>query len=405
MKKFLTFALMIAAVGSMSAQKKNVDAANKLAGKPANVAEARALIAEAAQNPETANDARTYFVGGKVEFDDFDTQLGKLTINPQDPSVDQLAMCENLLNGYRNFVKALPLDSLPNEKGQVKPKYSKDIVNKLNGHFEDYFNAGGTFYNNKKYYPEAYDAFMIYGDIWEAPYASKTVKAVPDSTINMALFNAGVSAYAAEKLPESAAAFKRARKNGSTNPQNYIYEIACWQFLSSRDSNMMEPAQVNIMEIATDGYNKFGMSQPLFLNNIVNQMVLNDKVNDALALIDKQIAETPDFATLYGLRGFVNDRAGNDDASVNDYKKAVALDNVDYETLKNAAKKIFKVGTQKWGNIEGAAVNERADVRKNYFEAAKTITDKAKSDPKAANDGDLNYVIENIDYVLETYFN
>ncbi|MDE7343374.1 MAG: hypothetical protein K2N19_05090, partial [Muribaculaceae bacterium] len=69
MKKVITMALCIAAVGSMSAQKANVDGAKKLSGKFDKIEEARNLIKQAMENPETANDANTYYVAGKIEFD------------------------------------------------------------------------------------------------------------------------------------------------------------------------------------------------------------------------------------------------------------------------------------------------------------------------------------------------
>lgn len=56
MKKILTFALCLAAAGSISAQKQVVDQANKLAGKNDKITEARDLIKQAAANPETQND-------------------------------------------------------------------------------------------------------------------------------------------------------------------------------------------------------------------------------------------------------------------------------------------------------------------------------------------------------------
>ena len=118
-----------------------------------------------------------------------------------------LVNCEQLLNGYQEFLKALSLDSVPNAKGEIKPKFSKDIASKINGHFNDYFNAGGTFYNEKKFYPEAYEAFMIYGNMPSKSFASKEVKSTPDSVLNTAFFNAGISAYAGNNLEAGANAF------------------------------------------------------------------------------------------------------------------------------------------------------------------------------------------------------
>jgi tetratricopeptide repeat protein len=403
MKKILTFALCLAAAGSLSAQKQVVDQANKLAGKNDKIAEARELIGQAAANPETQNDARTYFVAGKIEYDAFDNSFKKQMINPKDPSVKPLEMGEQLLNGYNQFLKAMSLDSVPNAKGEIKPKFSKDIASKINGHFNDYFNAGGTFYNEKKFYPEAYEAFMIYGNMPKQSFASKEVKSTPDSVVNTAFFNAGISAYAGNNLEAGANAFKHARLNNSDNYQNYVYEIACWQYLAGQDSTKVDKAKSEIMEIAEAGHKKFGISQPLFINNLINSLVLDNQIDKALQEVNTLVAENPDNASLYGLRGYVNDRKGDDEASVADYKKAASLPGVDFETLKNAAKKIFKVGTQKWNNIEGATPEQRNAIKTEYFQYAKDITDKAKG--MNADDSDLNYVIENIDYALETFFN
>lgn len=403
MKKILTFALCVAAVSSMSAQKQVVDQASKLAGKNDKIEEARALIQQAAENPETQNDARTYFVAGKIEYDAFDNTFKKQMINPNDPSINLLEMGQELLNGYNQFLKAMSLDSVPNAKGEIKPKFSKDIASRINGHFNDYFNAGGTFYNEKKFYPEAYEAFMTYGNLPAQSFASKEVKATPDSVVNTAFFNAGISAYAGNNLEAAANAFKHARLNGSDNAQNYIYELACWQYVAGQDSTKQDLAKAQIMEIAQAGHQKFGISQPIFFNNLINSLVLEDKMQDALNLVNEVVAENPDNAAMYGLRGYVYDRIGNDEASVEDYKKAASLPNVDFETLKNASKKIFRVGTQKWNNIEGATPEQRNEIKTQYFQFAKDITDKAKE--MNADDSDLQYVIENIDYALETFFN
>ena len=402
MKKFLTLALCLAATGSICAQKQVVDQASKLSGKNDKIGEARSLIQQATENEETKSDARTYYVGGKIEFDAFDNTYKKQMINPNDPSINPLEMGEQLINGYNLFMKALPLDSVPNAKGEVKPKFSKDIASKIMGHYPDYFTAGGNFYNDKKY-AEAYEAFMIHGLIPSLPFATKEIKATPDSIVNMSFFNAGISAWAGDDLEKSAFAFKCARLNNSDNPQHYIQELACWQYLANRDSTKVEPAKYAILEIAQAGFDKFGMTQPIFAINLVNSLVLENKTNEALSSVSDMIEKNPDNASLYSLRGYVYDYIGSDDESVNDYRKAAEMPDADFSVLKEASKKIFKVGTQKWNNIEGASPAERQNVKENYFLYAKELTNRAK----ALNDSDseLKYVIENIDYALETYFN
>ena len=404
MKKLMTFALCFAAIGSMSAQKANVDAAKKLSGNSDKISEARSLIQQAMENPETANDAQTYFIAGKIEFDAFDKDFSNSMINPA--NVDNIRMGENLLNGYNNFLKALPLSAVPNEKGKVDTKTPKNIVNIIKGHANDYFRAGADFFNGQKVYPEAYEAFIIYADLPEQDFMQGEKLEIPDADRGTAYFNAGLAAYSGNEIFKSADAFRKARNVGYDDKQAYVYEIACWQVAAQRDSTMEETAKVKILEVAEQGYKKFGMEEPVFINNIVNFLVTDEKYDEAVAKVTELINENPDNAGLYGLRGFVYDRKGDDEASVNDYRKAVSFEEVDFETLKNAGKKIYRAGADKWNSIEGnseAARAARMDVKTNYFEAAKAIADRAKS--QKADDSDLDYLIENIDYALTTFFN
>lgn len=402
MKKVFALALILGTVGSVSAQKTVLDQMKKLAGKTDKIEEARSLIQQAVENPETQNDVLTYYTAGKIEWDAYDKQTMLLAVNPNDQNANPEAMGTELLNGYKWFIKALPLDSLPNAKGEVKPKYSKDIAKRVAAMNEDFFRTGANMFNAKKFYPEAYEAFMIYGDLPKLAFLGKMAPATPDSVRSVAYYNAGLSAWSGNKVREAALAFKKANQAGYAEPESYIYEIACWQNLSQQDSTLIDEAKKNIMEAAQAGYAKFGVAQPLFINNMVNSMITDGKMDEALALNNRLISENPDNAGLYGLRGFIYDRMDNNDASVADYRKAASLPGVDFETLKNASKKVFRVGTQLWNEIDQTNAAERNRIKTEYFEQARDIANKAKS--MQPDDSDLDYVLENINYALETYF-
>lgn len=402
MKKVLTLALCFATLGAINAQKANVEQAKKLAGKLDKIEEARSLIKEAIANPETSGDALTFKTAGDIEFKAYTDQLGKLEINPQDPKVNQTEMSKELINAYNYYIQMLPLDQLPNEKGQVKPRFTKDVVGKMADKHEGFFKAGAILFNEKQFYPEAYNAFMIYGDLpATAPYSEK-VKAVPDSVLATSFFNAGLCGWQANEVPAAAAAFAKARKAGYNQPESYIYEIACWQNISMNDSTQIDKAKKMIQEIAEDGYKNFGVSQPLFINNLVNALVSDNKMDEAIAKTNELISENPDNANLYGLRAFVYDRAGKDELSLEDYRKAASLPDVDFETLKNASKKILRIGTEKWNSIDQTDNDARMDLKNNYFEKALEYANKANQ--LHPNDPDIDYIIENITYALTTYF-
>lgn len=406
MKKFFSIAICLASVCSLSAQKAVVEQASKLSGKNDQLTEARGLIKSAMENPETQNDARTYFVAGKIELDAYDNGLKAKMINPDDPAANPVTMADELMAAYNYFLQALPYDSVPNEKGQVKPKHSKDIVKMINSHTNDFFDAGANYYNEKLYYPQAYEAFMVFSELPQANFFGKDAPKIDPAQVATAYFNAGISAYTGNDVEKSADAFKKARLAGYEDPTAYIYEIACWQALSQRDESRTKEAQDNITNVAREGYAKFGLEQPVFINNLINSYVIEQDFNGALAELNPIIDANPDNSALYGLRGFVYDRAGDDAASEADYRKAASMDDADFETLKNASKKIYVLGTQKLNDIQGNSPEDNAArqaIKTEYFEPAMQIVEKAGS--MNPNDPDLQNIYENIEYSITTYFN
>lgn len=402
MNKFMLAAFCLTVAGGMSAQKINVDNAKKLSGKFDKIEEARNLIKQAMEDPSTSNDANTYFVAGKIEFDAYDKGLQTAMIKPDDPSANPVTMAQELLNGYEYFLKALPLDQVPNEKGEIKPKHTKNIINTIAGHNGDFFKAGSDMYNAGQYYPGAYQGFIIFADLPDMEVLGNKAPKTPQADRAQAYFNAGISAYSGNQVPLAAEAFRKARLMGSEDPKAYMYEIACWQNLAQNDSTQVEPAQKAIMEVAEAGYSKFGLEDPIFLNNLVNTLVQNEKYDEAISKVNALTAENSANANLYGLLGFIYDRKGDDAASLDAYKKAIAIENCDFETLKNAAKKFLRVGSNKYGELDPADSAGKLAVKSNYFDVANDICQRAKS--IKADDQDLQYVIESIDYALTTYF-
>lgn len=402
MKKLFVCALCVAAIGSINAQKANVEQAKKLSGKPDKIEEARTLIKQAMQNPETSHDALTYFTAGNVEWDSFDKSKAILAINPNDDKVDRVAMAEELIAGYPYFLAAIPLDQQPNEKGQIKPKYTNKIIGKLADHHSDFFNAGAQMFEAKKFYPQAYQSFMIYADMPSSEIMGKKAPQLPDSVRATSYFNAGLCGWSGSALPEAAVAFKKARECGYGEPECYIYEIACWQNIAAKDSTMTDAAKNAILDVAKAGYEKYGISQPLFINNMVNYMVNDNQLEESITLLNKLIGENPQSAALYALRAFVNDRKGDNAASINDYNLATQMPDADYETYKKAAYKLLRVGTDAMNAADLTNKEVANEIRASYFDKAKELCDRAAQ--LQAPDNELQYIIENIDYALQNYF-
>ncbi|MGN0237387.1 MAG: hypothetical protein ACI4AK_04800 [Lepagella sp.] len=402
MKKIVTLALCVASVASMSAQKPVVEQASKLSGKLDKIEDARTFAKQAiAEQGTPQQQARAYYVAGKIEFDAFKQRENKKLINPQDPAVDPVEMGYELLNGYDYYMKAMPLDAVPDEKGK-SGKYLKDMSKTLSQRHDAYYASAAEFYNQRKYYPEAYNAFMIYGDMPGMEWADAKIQAVADTTRALAYYYAGISAYSSNNLLEAAVALKKARLNNIKDMQSYIYEIATWQNISNRDESKAAEAEAMIDEIAKAGYAKFGIQNLVFINNIATSLVNKEKYDEALALMNGQLSQTPNEPGLYATRAWIQERKGDEEAAVEDYRKAAEFENATYDILERAAKKVYNHGSEIWNAIEGNQPEKRQEVKVKYFEAAKAFAEKAQAmDP---NNGGVDDVLERINYALDTFF-
>lgn len=384
------------------AQKANVDQAKKLAGKPEKIEEARALIKEAINNPETSDQALTYYTAGKVEWDAYEKNALKQMVNPD--AVNPVEMADELMNGYGYYLKVFPLDLLPNEKGEVKPKYTKELQKKISEKQGDFWNAAINYYNAEKQYPEAYNAFMVYADLPDLDVLGTHAPQIADTVRAVAYYNAATVAYIADANEDAAKAFKKARENNYPDSKVYLFEIACWEKIQQADSTRLDEARNQIFNISKAGYERFGMEQPLFLNSMVNALIDDEKPAEAIALLNEAAEEYPDQAFIFGLLGYANDRSGNDDASESYYKKAVGMPNVDFETLRLASRKLLRMGQTKWNEIDlGDAdiISKKKAVRENYFIPAKEIAEQAlgmaQDDSQASQ---MQSVLEDVDYLM-----
>lgn len=376
-----------------------------LAKKSKDLSEARSLIQQAINDPQYNQQAETYYVAGIIELDAYDNGFKTKMINPNDPSASVDAMGQALFNAYNYFLKALPLDSLPNEKGQVKPKYSKDILNKIKGHQGDFFDMAAAYYNDKQYYPQAYNGFLIYSDI-PTELITNDPSIVNPEQIATSYFNAGLAASQGGATEASAEAFHKARLAGYAQPEATIYEIACWQTIAQQDESRADEAQQHILEAAQAGIDQFGLEQEIFLNNLINSLVNEGKTDEAINKLNNLIDQNPDSPNLYGLRGYVYDRLENDDLSEADYRKAASLPTADFETLKNASNKLYRVGAAKLNSLEGNSPETNAareEIKNNYFLQAQQYAQKANE--MQPGDPYIQNILDSIDYALTTFFN
>ena len=304
-----------------------VDAANK--------------IKSALTNAETKDDAKTWYVAGKANFAIYDKQQTAMMMKQP---IDTALMGGSVVEGYKYFMAALPLDSVKQlekdgsyklEKDgsiKVKTKYSKDIVNTLVTRHEDFNRAGGLLYDSKRY-KEAAEAWGIYSSLPYSGLAERSKFVVADTILGMTAYYQGIALWQAGNVNDAVGAFANARKLGYKHKEAYDYALSC--AAQAKDN-------VAIVAIAEEAYKEFGGKDIQYLNVLINDKLSKEEFDDAETLINDALKVDANNAELLNLKGLIVENKGNEDAALDEFKKAIEIDNTLAQGYFNAGRIVMK---------------------------------------------------------------
>ena len=372
----LTVALCVAASASF-AQKKVVSEAQSIAkGSNADFGEARTLIKGALENPETKNDAKTWYVAGFIEDQQFNAERAKQILGQQP---NEPVMYEALYGILPYFQKAYELDQLPNEKGKVKPKFTKDIQSILSANHVYLFN-GGAYYFDKQEYKKAYDFFNQYVEISELPMFAGTQTAEKDSTFMTVQFYAAAAASLTKDSKLAIAALERAKK--TPYRQYDVYQYLCYEYgeaKTAQDSLMLEKTFEEGMQIFPDS--------AFFLNNLINTYIYSNRNEKAVEMLNVAIQKNPNDANLYNVMGRVYETGLKDNDNAEKYfKTALEKDPNLTDALSNIGRIYYNQGVNKLSEAnminDSKKYQEELGLAKELFKKALPYYKKAhEADP------------------------
>ena len=367
----LTVALCVAASASF-AQKKVVNEAQSIAkGSNADFGEARTLIKGALENPETKDDAKTWYVAGFIEDQQFNAERAKQILGQQP---NEPVMYEALYGILPYFQKAYELDQLPNEKGKVKPKYTKDIKSILSANHVYLFN-GGAYYFDKQEYKKAYDFFNQYVEISELPMFAGTQTAEKDSTFMTVQFYAAAAASLAKDSRLAIGALERAK---NTPYRQYdVYQYLCYEYGEARtaqDSVMLEKTFEEGMQVFPDS--------AFFLNNLINTYIYSNRNEKALEMLNVAIQKNPNDANLYNVMGRVYETGLKDYANAEkNFQIALEKDPNLTDALSNIGRIYYNQGVNKLSEAnminDSKKYQEELSMAKDLFKKALPYYKKA----------------------------
>ena len=367
----LTVALCVAASASF-AQKKVVNEAQSIAkGSNADFGEARTLIKGALENPETKDDAKTWYVAGFIEDQQFNTERAKQILGQQP---NEPVMYEALYGILPYFQKAYELDQFPNEKGKVKPKFTKDIKGILGANHVYYIN-GGAYYFDQKDYNKAYDFFEQYLKISDMPMFKGEAVAERDSNFMTVQFYAAAAASLAKDSRLAIAALERAK---NTPYRQYdVYQYLCYEYGEARtaqDSVMLEKTFEEGMQVFPDS--------AFFLNNLINTYIYSNRNEKALEMLNVAIQKNPNDANLYNVMGRVYETGLKDYANAEkNFQIALEKDPNLTDALSNIGRIYYNQGVNKLSEAnminDSKKYQEELGMAKDLFKKALPYYKKA----------------------------
>ena len=296
-------------------QKKAVSDAERIAkdSKP-DFNEARTLIKGAMENAETKDDAKTWYVAGLIEDTQFSTENMKQILG-QKP--DEAVMYEALGNILPYFKESYRLDQLPNEKGKVKPKYTKNIKGTLNANILYYLN-GGAYFCDQRNYKRAHDFFEQYLEIADLPFMKGEKAAARDSNFMIVQFYAAIAAMQMDNPQQAIKDLNRAK--GTDYRRFDVYQSLCYVY------DQVLKDTVGLEKTLEEGMKLFPDSS-YFLNNMINVYISTKRNEQAMQLLNTAISKSPNNPQLYFALGSLYEVGLKDEAKAEEaYKKALDLD-------------------------------------------------------------------------------
>ncbi len=272
-------------------------------------------------NPETSGTMMPWYLAGKAGFGLYDQlfiqeQMGQ----PLSPEQKKQAG-HAIIDGYNYYFKALHLDSIPDAKGKIKPKKSKEILKLLGGNYAQLRNAGIFLFDSKDY-NGAYDAWELYATLPSNPLlGDKAPVADPDTIVGQIKFYQAIAMLTADDNKRALEKIQQVIPTGYTTIDVYRYGVEAARRLDD---------SVAMLDLAQKGYELYGTDDISFIGQLINEKLGRSDYQSCFTLVNEAIGATSEansdmLSQLYDIRGYINEQDGKNEQSMADFQKAIDL--------------------------------------------------------------------------------
>ena len=293
----------------------------------------------ALSNDETCNQAETWALASRIKLELFDKYMDNRRVGK---NIDVKAMGHSLIDAYDYSLMALKLDTIHilNKKGEpeidkktkrpkVKTKYSKDVVNRMVEHHDNYRLTGSDLYNVKDW-DGAYKAWDYYCQMANRSDDPRWIK--PDTIVAEVRYYQGIAAWQKTDTIDAVRLFSVARHSGYNHKEAYDYALVCLNDLGN---------EAEVVKLAWEAFLKFGTSDPQYIRILINDFISREDYSGANDLIDEAMEANPDDDELLNLKGLVVESKENIYDAFPYYQRCIELNDSNAGGLFNVGRYFY----------------------------------------------------------------
>ncbi len=304
-------------------------------------------------NEETCNHPGTWSLASRIKIEQFDKYMDNRRVGK---NINIKAMGHTLIDAYDYGMKALQLDTIPvlDKKGEpvidkkthrpkVKTRFSKEVVNRLLDHHDNYRIVGSELYNIKDW-DGAYQAWDDYCKMAARSDDPRWIK--PDSIVAEVRYYQGIAAWQKTDTIDAVRLFSVARHMGFDRKEAYDYALVCLNDLGN---------EAEVVRLAWEAYIKFGISDPQYIRILINNFINREDFSGANDLIDEAMAVNADDDELLNLKGLVVESQQGIFEALPYYQRCIELNDSNASGLFNVGRYFYNKAqeTRQHSNLYG----------------------------------------------------
>ncbi|MFD2244845.1 tetratricopeptide repeat protein [Pontibacter ruber] len=341
MKKVLLTALAAASISVATAQNSAVNSA-VLNHKNGTLDKAQADINKAIEHPKTKDKAKTWFYRGVIYQDMIGNPIYGKLVDDKTPEVV-----------LESFNKTVEIDG---KDGQ----FGKQVPERLQMLYGQVLNQAVEFHNSQN---------------WDQAIAKYDLASRVNPTDTTAVLYAAYASTAKQDYPGAIKYYDKLISIGHNTEDVYKAKIQLMQETQASDDALFATVQEGL---------KVHPNSVYLMQEELKYYLKNDRADEAMARLDKAIAADPKNASLYAVKGNLQERKKDIDGAYASYKKAIEIDPNNFDAhynlgvleynkgseFNNKAAKMDYATYQKKGKGLEAQAKKHYEAALPYFEAA-----------------------------------